>query len=95
MDLYVYYRVPAACASQLRQRVREMQAQLAADHGIVTSLKRRPNEKDGKQTWMEIYLAVPDGFEEALERAVAQASLYPLIDGQRHAEHFLDIPPCA
>lgn len=95
MDLYVYYRVPAPCTTELRQRVEDMQARLAADHGIVTSLKRRPDEKDGKQTWMEVYLAVPDGFENALEHAVGRAALQGLIDGQRHTEHFLDIPPCA
>ena len=72
-----------------------MQRCLSQEYGIVTGLKRRPQEKDGRQTWMEIYQDIPDGFEAALERAVAQAGLAGLIDGQRNTEYFLDVPTCA
>ncbi len=95
MDLYIYYRVPSAHAELLRARAASMQRCLSQEYGIVTGLKRRPQEKDGRQTWMEIYQDIPDGFEAALERAVAQAGLAGLIDGQRNTEYFLDVPTCA
>jgi hypothetical protein len=72
-----------------------MQKAIAEKYGVVTALKRRPEEKDGRHTWMEVYLAVPDGFDAVLERAVAQADLPALIDGQRHTEIFLDCSLCA
>ncbi len=95
MDLYIYYRVPGADAPVLRSRAAAMQQCLSQEYGIVTGLKRRPQEKDGLQTWMEIYQAVPEGFEAVLERAVAQAGLTTLIDGTRHIEYFLDASSCA
>jgi Domain of unknown function (DUF4936) len=95
MDLYLYYRVPSGAAAELRRRVEAMQASLAADPGVATALKKRPGEKDGMQTWMEIYLAVPDGFEAALDQAVAHAGLSSLIASERHTERFVDITPCA
>lgn len=95
MDLYIYYRVVTKNAAILQERVALLQQTLAREYGIVTALKRRPEEKAGRQTWMEIYHAVPDGFEEALDRAVAQAGLLALIDGQRNTEHFVDMSSCA
>ncbi len=95
MDLYIYYRVLADNAAALQQRVIGMQRSLSHTCGIASGLKRRPEEKDGRQTWMEIYQAVPTGFEGVLERAVAQAGLAALIDGQRHTEYFVDIVSCA
>lgn len=94
-DLYVYYRVRPENAHALQVRVRGMQQVLAGEYGIVAQLKRRPEEKDGRQTWMEVYMAVPPDFEAALERALAQAGLTGLIDGQRHTEVFVDISSCA
>ena len=95
MDLYIYYRVCSGSAGELRTRASAMQNRLAREYGIVAALKRRPEEKDGLQTWMEIYQAVPDGFAMLLERAVAQAGLAALIDGQRHTECFVDVSACA
>lgn len=95
MDLYIYYRVRSEHASALRAKVWSMQRCLSREYGIVTALKRRPEEKEGRQTWMEIYQAVPDGFDAILERTIAQAGLAALIDGRRNTEHFLDVPPCA
>lgn len=94
MDLYIYYRVRCEHAEELGMHTAAMQRCLFQEYGIVTGLKRRPEEKDGRQTWMEIYQAVPDGFEAVLERAVAQAGLADLIDGQRNTEYFLDVPTC-
>ncbi len=95
MDLYIYYRVLTELASQLQVRVESMQTCLSQEYGIVVGLKRRPEEKDGRQTWMEIYQAVPADFETALESAVARAGLPDLIDGPRHIENFVDIASCA
>ena len=95
MDTYVYYRARVASGAQLQTRVRAMQAALARLHRVPSELKRRPESTDGFQTWMEIYLDVPDHFDAALERAVVTADLLPLIDGVRHVEHFLDGSSCA
>lgn len=95
MDLYIYYRVRLEDAGALQARVSAMQQRLAAECGVAGCLKRRPEEKDGRQTWMEVYLAVPDGFETSLDAAVLQSALADLIDGPRHTEHFMDIPACA
>jgi hypothetical protein len=89
-DLYVYYRVPAENTSVLRKKVENMQRSLCAEYGTVSALKRRPEEKDERQTWMEVYLAVPSGFDAALERHVGVAGLGALIDGPRHKEYFMD-----
>jgi len=95
MDLYIYYRVRSSEARALLERATAMQRRLAADHGIAGALKRRPEEKDGRQTWMEIYEKVPPGFEAALAEAVQRDGLVELIDGQRHTEHFVDLTACA
>lgn len=95
MDLYIYYRVLRENTLALRTRVASLQRSLAREYGIVTGLKRRPDEQDGRQTWMEIYHAVPDDFEAALVLAVAQAGLAELIDGRRNTEYFVDVPSCA
>lgn len=95
IDLYVYYRVRCEDAQLLHAAVGPMQRCLSQEYGIVTALKRRPEAKDGRHTWMEVYLAVPDGFEAIVERAVAQAGVSALIDGPRYTEYFLDHSPCA
>ncbi len=92
MDLYVYYRVRSDDAIRLQPQVEAMQRALAHNHRVACALKRRPEEMEGRQTWMEIYLDVPAGFASAL--AGAAASL-PLIDGDRHVETFVDLAPCA
>jgi hypothetical protein len=95
MDLYIYYAVRTCLADTLSAQVLEMQANLAAKCGVGIALKRRPTEKDGRHTWMEIYLAVPEGFDAILEQAVTQSQLAILIDGERHTEYFMDVAPCA
>jgi hypothetical protein len=95
MDLYIYYRVRHEDAAALQVRVSAMQQRLAVECGVTGGLKRRPEEKDGRQTWMEVYQAVPDGFETRLDAAVVRSALADLIDGPRRTEHFMDIPACA
>jgi hypothetical protein len=55
IDLYVYYKVRGIDAARLAPLVRAMQERLATQQGVRGQLKRRPEEKDGLQTWMEIY----------------------------------------
>jgi hypothetical protein len=93
MDLYVYYKVREQDAAALAPRVRAMQAALAASHGVALRLMRRPETRDGLQTWMEVYPGVPDGFADELERAAAQAGFDGLISGPRRAEVFVDLTP--
>lgn len=95
VDLYIYYAVRDADAPQLEPRVRAMQAHLAGQLGIVCQLKRRPEPKDGLQTWMEIYLGTEASFDAALDTAVQDAGLSELIDGKRHTEVFMDVTTCA
>lgn len=95
MDLYIYYRVRNENAAALRGIAAAMQEHLSGQYGVVCGIKRRPEEREGRQTWMEIYEAVSPEFEQALEQAVVRNGLDALIDGQRHTEHFVDIPPCA
>lgn len=95
MDLYVYYRVDCAHAELLCKRVTALQAELARQYGVRAALKRRPEAKDGRHTWMETYVNIPDGFDAILSQAVSQSLVASLIDGERHAEYFLDITTCA
>jgi hypothetical protein len=95
MDLYIYYRVPVDKSAQLEQQAVALQARLSQQHQVATELKRRPQDKDGLHTWMEVYLDTPDGFETVLQEEVAASGLTALIDGPRHTEYFLDFSPCA
>jgi hypothetical protein len=93
-DLYIYYRVRCENAQQLQQRASAMQGDIARRHGIAAELKRRPAQKDGLDTWMEVYRDVPEEFDTMLEDAIARAELATLIEGGRHTEYFLDYSPC-
>ena len=95
MDLYVYYKVHAAHSAGLQEAVVAMQSALAAAHDVAAQLKRRPEEADGVQTWMEVYPGVAAGFSAALDAAAAKAGLARWISGPRHVEVFEDLPPCA
>ena len=94
IDLYVYYKVSDGDAASLAPRVRAMQAGLAAS-AIAPQLKRRPEGRDGLQTWMEVYPSVPAGFEAIVEQAAQDAGLANLIQGPRRSEVFTDLTPCA
>jgi len=98
MDLYIYYKVGATAAAELAPRVRALQAALGTRHGVAAALKRRPGERDGCQTWMEIYPDAPPGFEAMLAQAVQDSGIAELITGGvggRHTEIFVDLEACA
>ncbi|MRW84727.1 DUF4936 family protein [Pseudoduganella sp. FT26W] len=95
MDLYIYYKVKDADAASLQAAVVPMQATLAQRHGVAGQLKRRPEGKDGVQTWMEVYPSAPEGFAAALDAAVAAAGLSAWTSSPRHTEVFGDVVSCA
>jgi hypothetical protein len=94
-DLYIYYRVRDELADQFAPLVQAMQLDIAARTGIEGKLKRRLHTRDGMQTWMEVYLSTAPGFDALLAGAVETAGLAASIEGDRHTEAFMDIPPCA
>jgi hypothetical protein len=95
VDLYVYYKVRIEDAAGLAPRVRALQAAVAARLGVTGQLKRRPEARDGLQTWMEVYPATDAAFPAALAAMAAAAGL-DAAAGPRHAEAFVDLePPCA
>ena len=55
------------------------------------ALKRRPGQQDDWQTWMEVYLAVPDDFDAQLDQALLAAAIPALMTGERHLERFMDL----
>ncbi|MFC0251898.1 DUF4936 family protein [Massilia consociata] len=96
IDLYVYYKVREEDAARLAPRVHAMQARLAAaGSAAAAQLKRRPEARDGLQTWMEVYPAASEGFGEVLEAAAREAGLAEFIQGPRRSEVFTDFTPCA
>ena len=95
VDFYVYYKVRSADAARLAPLVHAMGRRLAQDAGVQVQLKRRPEDKDGLQTWMEVYPGVSDEFDTTLARAVGDAGIGALLAGPRRLEIFTDLPPCA
>jgi hypothetical protein len=93
IDLYVYYKVRLEDAASLAPRVRAMQAALASN-GIAAQLKRRPDTRDGLQTWMEVYPCARDGIEALVEQAAREAGLAEYLQGPRRSEIFTDLTPC-
>lgn len=94
-ELYIYYQVSDAHAPELLPMVRQLQAAMARDCGVVTGLKRRPASEQGLQTWMEVYTGATPEFGETLASAVAAAGIARLVAGSRHTEIFTEMPPCA
>lgn len=55
---------------------------------------RRPEaDAEGRQTWMEIYTSWDEGSAHIIERALVDSGLGALIEGPRHPELFIDLPP--
>ena len=94
MDLYIYYQVKDADTAALQAAVVSMQAELSREHGVACQLKRRPEARDGLQTWMEVYAATPAGFATTLSGAADRAGLSAWTSGPRHTEVFMDLVPC-
>lgn len=95
IDLYVYYKVRLEDADSLAPRVRAMQMRLtdARAGSAKPLLQRRPESRDGLQTWMEVYPGVDQAFGARLEQAVLEAGLGASIQGPRRSEVFIDLLP--
>ena len=93
IDLYVYYKVREEHAERLASLVIAFQATMR--EAGAARLLRRPESKDGLQTWMEVYPEVPEDFADALETAALGAGFAGLIEGPRRVEVFVEYPPCA
>jgi hypothetical protein len=91
MDYYVYYRVHCEQVQSLLPKIRQMQAALSQCGKVTAALKRRPGQQDDCQTWMEVYLTVPDNFDVLLEQALLTAGIPALMAGERHLERFMDL----
>lgn len=91
-ELFIYYRAEPAHAEALAAAVRQMQCELCGRHpGLSARLLRRPDQREGQQTWMEAYVLPADASAVALAAAIERAAetLQPLLAGPRHAEHFV------
>ena len=93
VDLYVYYKVRDEHAERLAPLVCSLQARVIQPGHA--RLLRRPDSKDGLQTWMEVYPGVAAAFPALLERAAADAGLAPLTEGPRRTEVFVEFTACA
>jgi hypothetical protein len=88
-SVYVYYKVPAACAASTRAVVADLFEAVHATTGIRGRLLRRRDEAD---TWMEVYEDIADdgAFDRALGAAVAASAFARAAGGAvRHTERFI------
>ena len=97
VDLFIYFRAPAAQAAAVRSAVEAMQARLRADVvGLETHLFKRADGSNtaAELTWMETYTCEVDaGPVEAAASLVSRidmlaASWRHLLSGERHVEVF-------
>lgn len=95
-ELFIYYRVESMQADAARAAVAGFQAALRQRFpSLQTRLLRRPEEVDGRQTWMETYatdpMHDPDGVSTEMQTAIEQAAarLSPWLAGSRHTEVFI------
>ena len=95
MDIYLYYTIRESDAGTARARVDAMHRRLENTYAIAPVLRRRPETRDGLQTWMEIYPNVPDHFDHVIEQLAAEEGISELATNGRHVEYFMEMPPCA
>lgn len=93
-SLYVYYRIPRTNVMAARDAASRMVG-LIEEQGLDRpQVMRRPEaDAEGRQTWMEIYASWDAGSAHVVERALADSGLGALIEGPRHPELFIDLPP--
>lgn len=88
MECFIYYRVAANTRHAVPQALIKLRALLGASDS--PRLLRRPDSKDGMDTWMEIYSDMTPALAQKLELALPQTGLPQLIAGERHAEYFVE-----
>lgn len=91
-SLYVYYRIPRDHVGEALSAARRAAALIQASGAAAPRLMRRPQaDRDGRQTWMEIYERWDPAWEGRISRALAESGLAALIAGERHEELFVDM----
>ena len=90
---YVYYKCPSGSLAQTVQRVRAMQAALAAQCSVHGRLLQRANDDGSSITLMEVYeqIATPERFGAVLDDALAGSGLAGDVCSARHTERFQDV----
>lgn len=94
MELYVYYRVPAAAAAQAWDEVQAAHAALRATWPALTSrCLQRTENREKMLTWMEIHHQ-PGGLDAAsVDHICAMLRPWPSARvGDRHVELFAALP---
>ena len=91
MDLYVYYRVLASDAKAFLARACAFLHRLRVDGRIDASLSRRPESKDGFDTWMEVIPQAGDAVDQTLASWVASSGMGGVIHRERHVERFVRV----
>ncbi len=83
LELYVYYKLPAAQAIAARQALQQCSE---GQSEVQLQLRQRMDRPGELLTWMEIYR----GSTAAMLRLESQvaAALRPFIQGERHVERF-------
>lgn len=94
-ELFIYYHVRSTGAAAAKAAVFDLQAQLRDRFPqLMARLLRRPEDVDGRQTWMETYstdpLRDPTGIDAGLQAEIEghALALLPLLDGPRQTEVF-------
>ncbi|WP_454721145.1 MULTISPECIES: DUF4936 family protein [Cupriavidus] len=89
--LYVYFRVPETLAEEALPHWHRWMETVAEAGGIGGTLLRRPETRNGMQTWMEAYADVPPAFDLLLDGLWLQSGLQRFVSGERQAERFVDL----
>ncbi|VVD65506.1 DUF4936 family protein [Pandoraea fibrosis] len=101
MDCYVYYRVSSHNAAAAHAAVTRLFALTGTRFGVPGRLQWRADASvndaaAGTTTWMERYDGASPAFVASLPQLAVESGLTALIEGERHAECFIDAQtPCA
>lgn len=90
MHCYVYFKSLVKHEEQVQSCFAKL-SQSIANMGFSVQFQRRPETKDGLQTWMEIYSNVPDHFDQMIAAVVSESGLQAFVVGARHHEYFIEV----
>ena len=103
-EVFAYYRVRRCDATEFQAAVHSFHSQLTARYPSLrarlllrTDADAGADEKDGEQTWMEIYATdpqrAPAGVDEAMQAEIERCAtaLASLLRSARHTEVFMSL----
>ena len=91
-SLYVYFRVPARHVDLAQTAALRAASLIEAAGATRPRLMRRPEpDREGRQTWMEVYEPWNPAWQTIMDEAVHASGLASLIEGERHLELFEDL----